>query len=131
MRYARQLLRAAQDVSIPSGAAMPAPKYWEPASKAPSPMIHLVIGTGVGLVFAGYYKVRCWQNLTTFRRNRMDLWHTCCKVYQLTRQSDADVVLGLEEGGKPVLLRLQQGHGRGGAWSIRVGRVYRPTVNER
>ena len=58
MRYARQLLRAAQDVSIPTGNAIPAPKYWEPASKAPSPVLHMVIGCGVGLVFAGYYKVR-------------------------------------------------------------------------
>lgn len=52
-------MRAAQDVSIPSGNAIPAPQYWQPASKAPSPMVHMVIGCGIGLVFAGYYKVRC------------------------------------------------------------------------
>jgi hypothetical protein len=93
MRYTRQLLRAAQDASVATGNAIPAPKYWEPASKAPSPIMHMVIGTGVGLVFAGYYKVRavdpqsllsqsgpliCGTNVVhaTVRKHMTCRWHT-------------------------------------------------------
>ena len=58
MRAARQLLRAASDVAVGKGSSIPAPHYFEPASKSPSPMPHLIIGLAVGAAFAGTYKVR-------------------------------------------------------------------------
>ena len=60
MQATRQLLRAAGKSVVPggSGQAIPAPQYFEPASKAPSPNGHILAGIGVGLVFAVTYKVR-------------------------------------------------------------------------
>lgn len=57
MRITRQLFRAASDVAVGKGSAIPAPHYFEPASKSPSPIPDLVIGLFVGAVFAGTYKV--------------------------------------------------------------------------
>eukprot|EP00892_Ulva_mutabilis_P012412 jgi/Ulvmu1/9543/UM053_0032.1 len=61
MRITRQLLRAASDVAVGKGSAIPAPHYFEPASKSPSPLPDLVIGTCVGLAFAATYKVAYWN----------------------------------------------------------------------
>lgn len=61
MRAARQLLRAASDVAVGKGSAIPAPHYFEPASKSPSPMPHLIVGTVIGFIFAGTYKVAYWN----------------------------------------------------------------------
>ena len=60
MQATRTLLRAAGQSVVQNSAtnSIPAPNYFHPASKAPSPNVHMLIASAIGLSFAVTYKVR-------------------------------------------------------------------------